>query len=1128
MKQKKAFSLVELLAVIVIVGILAVIAIVGVSRYIDKSRSEKDNQNKNNTEMATKLFMQDNKDRLPVLIGDSVKVDFGTLRSAGYLKEDVSNSKGEDCMEKSFVRVYKLSKSEYSYYTYLYCGKDVVPAEAEVPQPEVVDFKFTGGHYNGSSFDDVKDAKFSFKINGSKVDDSVGIYSYQYSIFADTEKKGEFAEVFNSGNLMGGFEKSLLVNSKVLSNYLSVTGFSSIKVSVTAVNEQGGIANYTSIIGDYADHKAPSCTDIRGAAKDDDDWINKKLYAGRDVIGSDRNGVARITVGCDDGAGSGCKRDLFTRTWPNDDVSPSGLIQYKYGTRWAYVAIEDNAKDTNTTKCYVRANVDLQAPKVIVTVYSKNGNKKTEVSSLTVSDQATINARIPEGTIYAGDYQSLVGSGSEKWMNSANYKDGIVIDVKVSDNLYLYSYEWEVNDEGAAGGTSNVDLKSTASLTNGDAEQDNGVSASGTFESSLVDDPVNDEELALAEHGLMNGTINGLRLVKEGKRYGKLSVCDKAGNCTVVNIFANIDRTAPKVPEVTYTKKSSNSNYVPGNASNFTDHNHWSNEKIRASIEGQRVDSGSSELSGWDHFDYLYFKQTDKSGSDIIWNNPSKVRVSPNGSSYQYGFDINDQGTHIVQFDSCDKAGNCSSMSSEAYVKVDTVKPTCTIKKTYSGTTGPNDAGWLKKGEAVTLSHNCKDDDNKYSSGCDASNSSNNESYLYNYNIKTKQGGALGVNKGGYVYDYAGNKSDECPKNAEINIDIDPPTCSAKATRNTADGAAYNGEWTTNNVVLSGICSDTGGSECAVSPSLTYKNDIDSNVYFNESVVDKAGNKTPCNTYQVIKIDKTKPTGTCRITGGYTSDDDNSYTIEVTSSSDPKTNNAASGVKTVKYWRSGDNAYGSNTTLNLSCGSSGKKEGWIQVIDNVGNESDQIKCEGSVDVPACCSKVTYKDGSTCSKKCDTGTFNQIAYSQFDGTRCAANDLSSGGSQCNPQECCGANKVLKSTSNCSRICGGGKITYTYVSKFDSTIGCGSTQYDCNTQICAPPGKPCNIRGNTKKKVPTWRNCTARDGAHNYAYIHYCWDGEKYVTRKQNPTLNKYDYICPNRPYTAAQGWVIIPD
>ena len=50
--------------------------------------------------------------------------------------------------------------------------------------------------------------------------------------------------------------------------------------------------------------------------------------------------------------------------------------------------------------------------------------------------------------------------------------------------------------------------------------------------------------------------------------------------------------------------------------------------------------------------------------------NPSKVRVTPNGDNYQYGFDINDQGIHIVKFDSCDKAGNCSNYTGNKNIKI--------------------------------------------------------------------------------------------------------------------------------------------------------------------------------------------------------------------------------------------------------------------------------------------------------------------------------------------------------------------------------------------------------------------------------------------------------------------------
>ena len=198
--KKKAFSLTELLAIIVIIGIFSILAIASVTKYVEKSRNEKDNQNKNTTEMAAELFMQDHQNKLPVMIGDSVKIDLSELLEAGYLKENVTNAKKEDCMEKSFVRVYKLSKTEYSYYTYLYCGKEKVPAEVEVPKPVVIDFKFIVGNFNGNSFDDVKDAKFSFKIKGAENDDTVGIKGNNNKFFRFKRKKGKFKKYFILGN----------------------------------------------------------------------------------------------------------------------------------------------------------------------------------------------------------------------------------------------------------------------------------------------------------------------------------------------------------------------------------------------------------------------------------------------------------------------------------------------------------------------------------------------------------------------------------------------------------------------------------------------------------------------------------------------------------------------------------------------------------------------------------------------------------------------------------------------------------------------------------------------------------------------------------------------------------------
>ena len=79
--------------------------------------------------------------------------------------EDIKNSKGESCMENSYVRVYKLSKTEYTYTTYLYCGNEEVPEIENVPRP-IVTGKFTdsSGEVKNEKLNNVSDAYLHIEI----------------------------------------------------------------------------------------------------------------------------------------------------------------------------------------------------------------------------------------------------------------------------------------------------------------------------------------------------------------------------------------------------------------------------------------------------------------------------------------------------------------------------------------------------------------------------------------------------------------------------------------------------------------------------------------------------------------------------------------------------------------------------------------------------------------------------------------------------------------------------------------------------------------------------------------------------------------------------------------------------
>ena len=118
---------------------------------------------------------------------------------------------------------------------------------------------------------------------------------------------------------------------------------------------------------------------------------------------------------------------------------------------------------------------------------------------------------------------------------------------------------------------------------------------------------------------------------------------------------------------------------------------------------------------------------------------------------------------------------------------------------------------------------------------------------------------------------------------------------------------------------------------------------------------------------------------------------------------------------------------------------------------------DKTSGGSTCNVGGCCDKVIYKDGTSCSKKCGSGTYNQLAYSYYDNSkRCSDYDTTSGGSSCNTQDCCSEVTYTNGTT-CSAKCGGGSYNRIAYSKFDSSVRCASQDKTtgggaCNKQTC----------------------------------------------------------------------------
>ncbi len=187
--------------------------------------------------------------------------------------------------------------------------------------------------------------------------------------------------------------------------------------------------------------------------------------------------------------------------------------------------------------------------------------------------------------------------------------------------------------------------------------------------------------------------------------------------------------------------------------------------------------------------------------------------------------------------------------------------------------------------------------------------------------------------------------------------------------------------------------------------------------------------------------------------------------------------------------------YKDGDTCSKKCGGGTKNRLAYSAYDGTRCSAKDTSTGGSVcNSMDCCSSVTYKDGTTCTKACGGGTYNRLAYSSYDGSRCSAKDSSSGGSACNTRGCCDSTENYNcgswSWSACTKSCGSGtKYEYRTCSKrsaYDHTTACSGTATEkrsegtsCNTQGCCTKTENYNC-GNW-----SWTSCTAScDGGTRY--------------------------------------------
>lgn len=114
--QKRAgFTLVEILAVLVILGVIGLIAIPVVNKVVSNTREKLYDVQINYIANSAELWAAGNVEELPKQEGDSITLTLGQLKQSGAIKEDIKNPKTEELFPNDMEIEIKLENNRYVY-----------------------------------------------------------------------------------------------------------------------------------------------------------------------------------------------------------------------------------------------------------------------------------------------------------------------------------------------------------------------------------------------------------------------------------------------------------------------------------------------------------------------------------------------------------------------------------------------------------------------------------------------------------------------------------------------------------------------------------------------------------------------------------------------------------------------------------------------------------------------------------------------------------------------------------------------------------------------------------------------------------------------------------------------------
>ena len=154
-KQKRGFTMIELLAVLVILGIIMVIAVPSVVSYLQGARNDYYDQLEESVKTVGQEYFSDHRSLMPRENGQIFSVDIQDLITEGYTTEILDSDGNDTCTGNVYVK--RLATADFEYHACIQCGKTDAEGNQEYISTSAFCTNGTTGNNPDGECDKVKD-----------------------------------------------------------------------------------------------------------------------------------------------------------------------------------------------------------------------------------------------------------------------------------------------------------------------------------------------------------------------------------------------------------------------------------------------------------------------------------------------------------------------------------------------------------------------------------------------------------------------------------------------------------------------------------------------------------------------------------------------------------------------------------------------------------------------------------------------------------------------------------------------------------------------------------------------------------------------------------------------------------